>query len=74
MEYAELTGVGVAEYCAKKAWTRFQADPKQWQQTIMDLDGDYHYCLIMAYNKTVKVHGIFDHLNGNYREIRIKMD
>jgi hypothetical protein len=63
----------IANYCAKKAWARFTDDRKQWQQTIMDLDGDNHYCLCYSYNKSVVVHGIFNPKTGNYSVITVKL-
>jgi hypothetical protein len=63
----------IADYCAKIAWERFQKDPKQFRQTIMDKDGEYHYCLCYNYCSTVVVHGIWNPKTGNHSVIRVKM-
>lgn len=62
----------IANYVAKLAWQRFRDDPKQWQQSITDLDGNNHYCLCYSYSKEVVVHGVWNPKTGNYSVIRVK--
>jgi hypothetical protein len=68
---ADLTAYATAKFVADKAWARFLADPKKWQQTVEDKDGEPHYCLCYRSSKTVKVHGVLDSTD-NYCEVTVQ--